>query len=81
MLASYEIRLPDINKEPFEKNGCIELPVPEVRDPKRLGLTQIKTVVASDSAQNPTVGDDKKAGEQKAYETQSKPQVPQEPKK
>lgn len=37
-MASFEIRLPDINKEPFDEHGTIALPIPEIKDPKKLGL-------------------------------------------
>jgi hypothetical protein len=38
LIASYEIRLPDIDKEPFDFNGYIKLPIPEITDFKKLGL-------------------------------------------
>jgi len=38
LVACYDIRLPDINKEPFDPSGYIVLPLPEIKDPKKLGL-------------------------------------------
>ena len=38
LIASYEIRLPDIDKAPFDFNGYIKLPIPENTDFKKLGL-------------------------------------------
>lgn len=29
VIASYDIRLPDIDKEPFDDNGYIKLPISE----------------------------------------------------
>jgi hypothetical protein len=40
-LASYDIRLPDIIKEPFDEDGNIKLPLPAKLDWKKLGLTQL----------------------------------------
>ena len=42
LIASYEIRLPDINKEPFDQYGNIALPIPVVKKPKELGLIPIE---------------------------------------
>lgn len=38
ILACYEIRLPDINKEPFDEHGNIVLPLPDIKESKKLGL-------------------------------------------
>jgi hypothetical protein len=38
VIATYDIRLPDINKEPFDPDGYIVLPIPDVKEPKKLGL-------------------------------------------
>ena len=38
MIASFEIRLPDIDKAPFDFNGYIKLPIGEISDFKKLGL-------------------------------------------
>ena len=39
VIASFDIRLPDIDKAPFDDNGCIKLPIAEQAiDPKRMGL-------------------------------------------
>lgn len=38
LIASFEIRLPDIDKEPFDFNGYIKLPIPEITDFKKFGL-------------------------------------------
>jgi hypothetical protein len=38
LIASYEIRLPDIDKEPFDFNGYIKLPIPENTEFKKLGM-------------------------------------------
>lgn len=45
MLASYEIRYPDINKDPFDANGNIQLPLPEIKEAKKLGLVPIERSV------------------------------------
>ena len=50
VVASYEIRLPDINKEPFDKDGYLVLPLPDKLDHKKMGLTP-----------NPNVLQDKQA--------------------
>ena len=42
VVAAYEIRLPDINKEPFDSEGNIALPIPEIKEPKKLGLVPIE---------------------------------------
>ena len=42
VIASFEIRLPDIDKEPFDENGNIKLPISEQSlDFKKLGLKPI----------------------------------------
>lgn len=42
VIASYDIRLPDINKEPFEKDGTLQLPISIERlDFKKHGLTPV----------------------------------------
>ena len=38
LIASYEVRLPDIDKEPFDFNGYIKLPISEITDFKKLGM-------------------------------------------
>ena len=38
LIATYEIRLPDIDKAPFDFNGYIKLPLPEITDFKKFGL-------------------------------------------
>lgn len=38
VIASYDIRLTDIDKEPFDESGYIKLPIGETLDFKRLGL-------------------------------------------
>ena len=39
VIAAFDIRLPDIDKEPFDENGYIKLPIPEQSiDYKKLGL-------------------------------------------
>lgn len=38
VIASYQIRLPDINKEPFDSEGNLVLPLPEKIEYKKLGL-------------------------------------------
>jgi hypothetical protein len=38
LIASYEMRLPDIDKEPFDFNGYIKLPISEITDFKKLGM-------------------------------------------
>lgn len=43
LIASYEIRLPDLKKEPFDQYGNIALPIPLVKKPKELGLVPIET--------------------------------------
>lgn len=35
---SYEIRLPDINSDPFYEDGHIKFPISEIMDYKKLGL-------------------------------------------
>jgi len=42
VVAAYDIRLPDINKEPFDSDGNIVLPLPEIKEPKKLGLQPIE---------------------------------------
>jgi hypothetical protein len=42
VIAAYEIRLPDINKRPFDADGNIVLPLPEIKEPKKLGLLPIE---------------------------------------
>lgn len=42
VICSYDIRLPDINKEPFDREGNVSLPVPEVKEPKKMGLGLIE---------------------------------------
>jgi hypothetical protein len=41
VIASYEIRLPDIDKDPFDDNGFIKLPISEFIDAKKLGLKAV----------------------------------------
>lgn len=38
LIASYEIRLPDIDKAPFDFNGYIKLYIPEITNFSKLGL-------------------------------------------
>jgi hypothetical protein len=38
VIASFDIRLPDIDKEPFDESGNIKLPLSDFIDPKKLGL-------------------------------------------
>ena len=38
VLDSYEIRLPDIHKEPFSKDGTLVLPIKPITDYKKVGL-------------------------------------------
>lgn len=38
VIATFEIRLPDVGKEPFDEYGNIKLPINEVLDVKKLGL-------------------------------------------
>lgn len=42
VIVSYEIKYPDINKDPFDSHGNISLPFPEIREPKKLGLVPIE---------------------------------------
>ena len=37
VLSTYEIRIPDLNKEPFKPDGTIKLPITQV-DLKKSGL-------------------------------------------
>lgn len=41
VIATFEIRIPDIDKEPFDDNGMIKLPISEQVDPKKLGLKPV----------------------------------------
>jgi hypothetical protein len=41
VVASFEIRLPDIDKEPFDINGRIRIPVSDSIDFKKMGLKAI----------------------------------------
>ena len=41
IIASYEIRLPDIDKDPFDDNGYIKLPISEHIDGKKLALKSV----------------------------------------
>ena len=38
VIESYEIRLADINKEPFQKDGTLVLPIKPIQDYRKLGL-------------------------------------------
>lgn len=38
ILDSFEIRLSDLNKEPFQKDGTLVLPLKPIRNYKKLGL-------------------------------------------
>jgi hypothetical protein len=38
VIATYDIRLTDIDKEPFDETGFIKLPISENIDYKKLGL-------------------------------------------
>ena len=38
IIASFDIRVPDVDKEPFDENGYIKLPISEQIDWKKLGL-------------------------------------------
>ena len=38
VLESYFIRLPDLNKKPFQKDGTLVLPIKPISDYKKLGL-------------------------------------------
>jgi len=38
-LASFDVRLPDIYKEPFDEDGKVSLPLPSKLDWKKIGLT------------------------------------------
>jgi hypothetical protein len=40
LITSFEIRVPDINKEPFKSDGSIRLPITKI-DPKKCGLILI----------------------------------------
>ena len=46
VVASYDIRIPDINKEPFKADGSLRLPISKV-DAKKCGLVQIGQVQGS----------------------------------
>ena len=41
IIASYDIRLTDIDKEPFDENGGIKLPLNEITEYKKLGLRAV----------------------------------------
>ena len=41
MISSYDIRIPDIDKDPFDLDGWIKLPITELIDAKRLGLKRV----------------------------------------
>jgi hypothetical protein len=38
VIGSYEIRIPDIDKAPFDFHGYIKLPINEITDFKKYGL-------------------------------------------
>lgn len=44
MIDSYEIRIPDIGKEPFNEFGFVKLPISELIDHKRLGLKKVEEI-------------------------------------
>jgi hypothetical protein len=41
ILATYYIRIPDLAYEPFSADGSISLPIPDLPDFKKLGLSLI----------------------------------------
>ena len=43
VLASYSIRIPDIDKHPFDEKGYIDLPITEQIDIKKMGLKPIES--------------------------------------
>ena len=43
VIMSYEIRICDIDKQPFNKDGWIQLPVPKTMDYTKLGLQYCET--------------------------------------
>ena len=49
-LASFDIRLPDIYKEPFEEDGNVRLPLPAKLDWKKIGLTQLVSGVKNNTS-------------------------------
>ena len=51
ILESYEIRLPDINKDPFQKDGTLVLPIKPIIDHRKFGL-KLQTDEASQAAVN-----------------------------
>lgn len=42
IVASYEIRLPDIDKDPFTEHGKLKIPVSDQIDFKKLGLKPVQ---------------------------------------
>ena len=44
IIASFDIRLTDIDKEPFDENGYIKLPIGETLDYKKLGLKPVPDI-------------------------------------
>ena len=42
LIESYEIKIPYIDKEPFDEFGSIKLPISELIDHKRLGLKKVE---------------------------------------
>ena len=38
VLETYNIRIPDINKEPFQKDGTLVLPIKPLSDYRKYGL-------------------------------------------
>ena len=41
VIACYDIRLPDIEKSPFDENGNIRIPVNDQIDFKKMGLKAV----------------------------------------
>ena len=38
VIDSYSIRIPDLNKDPFQKDGTLVLPIKPIADYRKLGL-------------------------------------------
>jgi hypothetical protein len=41
IVASFDIRMPDIDKDPFDSNGSIRIPISDQIDFKKMGLKAV----------------------------------------
>lgn len=57
IIESYEIRLPDLNKDPFQRDGTLVLPIKPIQDYRKLGLKLPEDIQgAPGSSTNQTAG-------------------------